>query len=149
MFSDPAVVFGILSVLLARLSYQDWKEKLIDVPTTLFASGFVFAAYAFSGRYWEILFWGCFFFLAMNVLKARCEKNNLLGAGDVSVLSFLSPAAWFANAYLLSIFFFLIGFLTIVFYRGSLLDKKEKAFIPIITVAWVFSWIIWVVFLKA
>lgn len=135
-------LFGILSVLLLKQSYEDWKTKLVDVPIALFATGFVAAAYLFSQRYWEFLFWGLFFLIGWRILKPYCEKNNLIGAGDISVLTFLMPAAWFVNLYSLTVFLAVFGIAILVFYRKQLMDKTDKPLIPVITIAWVFTWII-------
>jgi hypothetical protein len=144
------VLFGVLSIVLVKLSYEDWKTKLIDVPTALFSSGLVCAAYLFSSRFWEMFFWGMFFMIASGVLKPYCEEKKFIGAGDISILSFLLPAAWFINQYLLAVFLILFGLFALVAYRKDLVDmKEERPLVPIITVAWVLTWVFWVVLLKA
>jgi hypothetical protein len=144
------ILFGVLSVMLVKLSYEDWKTKLIDVPTALFSSGVVCAAYLFSLRVWEVFFWGIFFLIASGLLKPYCEDKKFIGAGDISILSFLLPAAWFVNQYLLAVFLILLGFSSLVAYRKDLVEQKqERPLVPVITIAWVLTWVFWVVFLKA
>lgn len=144
------ILFGVLSIVLVKLSYEDWKTKLIDVPTALFSSGFVCAAYLFSLRFWEMFFWGIFFLIASGLLKPYCEDKKFIGAGDISILSFLLPAAWFVNQYLLAVFLVLFGIIALIAYRKDLLGfKTERPLVPIITVAWVLTWVFWVVLLKA
>ena len=144
------ILFGVLSIFLVKLSYEDWKTKLIDVPTTLFASGFVCAAYLFSFRFWEVFFWGIFFLIASKILKPYCEEKKFIGSGDISILSVLLPAAWFVNQYLLAVFLVLFGIIALIAYRKDLLElKQERPLVPVITVAWVLTWVFWVVLLKA
>jgi hypothetical protein len=142
------VLFGFLSIILLKLSYEDWKTKLIDAPITLFASGFVSAAYLLNSRFIEFVCWGLIFLVAWRFLKPFCEKNNLLGAGDVSVLSFLLPAAWFVNAWLLSVFLFVFGLIMFGWFKKKLFDKTEKPLVPVIAVAWILTWIIAMIFFK-
>lgn len=140
------IVFGLLSILLLKLSYEDWQTKLVDVQTTLYASGFITGAYLFAGRFLEFIAWAVVFSLSWRFLKPLVERKNLVGAGDVSIFSFLLPAVWFANAWLLSVFLLLFGVTALVWYRKKLFDASEKPLVPIITVAWILTWIAGVLF---
>lgn len=141
------ILLGVLSIILLKLSYEDWQTKLVDVPVTLYASGFVSGAYILSGRFIEFFVWAIVFMFLWRFIKPFCEKNKLVGAGDISILSFLLPAAWFANVWLLSVFLALFGVVTLIWFRKQLLNKDlEKPLVPVITVAWIVTWIIGVLF---
>ncbi len=140
------ILFGFLSILLLKLSYEDWQTKLVDVQTTLYAAGFVTAAYLLSFRYIEFICWSLVFVLAWRFIKPFSEKNNLLGAGDVSILSFLLPATWFVEPMLLAVFLLFFGVTTLIWFRKKLFDTTEKPLVPIITLAWILTWIVGMVF---
>jgi len=141
------VVFGFLSIILLKLSYEDWQTKLVDVPIILYASGFVTGAYILSSRYIEFVVWAILFLVLWRFIKPFCRKNNLVGEGDISVLSFLLPAAWFVNAWFLSVFLALFGLTALIWFRKKLLNKDlEKPLVPVITLAWVLTWIVGVLF---
>jgi len=140
------ILFGFLSIILLKLSYEDWLTKQVDVPVSLYASGFITGAYLLSLRYIEFLAWAIIFSLSWKFLKPFTEKNNLIGAGDISILSFLLPAAWFVNAWLLSVFLALFGLIALIWFKKQLFDKTEKPLVPAITLAWIITWIIGVIF---
>jgi len=136
------ILFSFLSIILLKLSYEDYKTKLVDAPTSLYASGIVTGFYLVSGRFIEFVVFAVLFLIAWKFLKPFCENKNLLGAGDVSILSFLLPALWFINSYAIGIFFILFGLTTLIIYRKQLTVKEEKPLVPIITIAWVLTWIV-------
>jgi len=137
------IILSIMSILLIRLSYTDWLNKVIEVPITLYATGIMTAAYLFTNRYYEFLFFSIFFILTWMIAKPFFENKKLIGEGDISVLSFLIPTAWFIQPYYLPIFLFLIGITTAILYHKDLTHLTEyKPMIPPITIAWIITWII-------
>jgi hypothetical protein len=132
----------VTCIALIRTSYTDWLNKVVEVPITLYVTGFVTAAYLFSQRYWEFFFFTIFFILAWAIAKPYFENKKLIGAGDISVLSFVIPVTWFINPYLTPTFLFLFALTTLAWYRKELTTKTEKPMIPIITIALLLTWII-------
>jgi hypothetical protein len=132
----------VTSIILLRLSYTDWLKKIVEVPITLYATGFITAAYLFQQRYWEFLFFSLFFILAWRIAKPYFAKRNLIGEGDISVLSFVLPVTWFVNPYLLPTFLFLLAITTLAWYRNRLFIHEEKPMIPIITIALLLTWML-------
>lgn len=135
-------LLSIISILLIRISYTDWLNKSVEVPITLYATGFLTATYLFSQRYWEFFFFSIFFILAWAIAKPYFENKKLIGAGDISVLSFVIPTTWFVNPYMLPIFLVLFGLTALTWYRKELFVANEKPMIPIITIALLLAWIV-------
>jgi hypothetical protein len=135
-------VLTVVSIILLRISYTDWLKKVVEVPVTLYATGFITAAFLFSQKYWEFFFSTLFFILAWKIAKPYCEDKNLIGAGDISVLSFVVPTTWLVNPYLTPIFLVTFAISALVWYRKELTTPTEKPMIPIITIALLLSWIV-------
>jgi hypothetical protein len=126
---------------MVRISYTDWLKKVVEVPVTLYAAGFVTAAYMFSARYWEFFFFTIFFALAWLILKPWFENKKLIGAGDISILTFLLPATWYVNPYFPVVFLLAWAATTLVWYRKELNQSTEKPMAPMMTIALLLTWI--------
>lgn len=120
------ILFFVSSIALLRLSHQDWKNQQIDQKISYYMLGLISTLFLLQNM---ILAWIILLLIVSIALPHIKQKlSRFLAAGDITVLSWLTPAIILISPIYFAVWLFVYAATNLGFY--FIFKTKKQPGIP-------------------